>query len=120
MSLFDQHPAPYPVRVMRAYCWRVTDADTAVIEADLGFRASVTVPIRFLGINAPELSTPEGKVAKAALIPLIELKPVLLTPFRDRQSFARWMGEVQYYQPDTESWHDVGQWLVDRGLAVRI
>ena len=120
MSLFDTHPAPYPIRIMRAYCVRVLDADTYHVEADCGFHASMTVPVRLRGVNAPELTTEEGKTARLAVQALIEGRPVMLIPFRDRQSFARWIGDVQFYEPETQTWHDLATWLVAEGLAVRV
>jgi micrococcal nuclease len=45
---------------------RVIDGDTIVCRLDLGWRvAKFLEPIRIIGINAPEMSTPEGKTAKA-------------------------------------------------------
>jgi endonuclease YncB( thermonuclease family) len=43
------------------------DGDTSKISADLGFGISAKITVRWLGINAPELSTPEGKTARDAL-----------------------------------------------------
>jgi micrococcal nuclease len=43
---------------------RVIDGDTIVMDVDLGFNTWVRkVKFRLKGINAPELSTPEGKDA---------------------------------------------------------
>ena len=42
----------------------IHDGDTLHCGVDLGCDVSVNMTIRLYGINAPELSTPEGKVAK--------------------------------------------------------
>ena len=46
---------------------RVVDGDTVNLTIDLGFRLSYTSNCRLAGINAPELSTDEGKKSKAEL-----------------------------------------------------
>ena len=124
MSQFDSHPLSYPVRTMRAWCVRVIDADTLHIEADCGFFSSMTVPVRLRGVNAPELNTPEGRAARDAVRGLVEGKPLILTPYRDRQSFARWIGDVLYYQAPVAdkwaSWSNLADWLVSQGHAVRV
>lgn len=52
----------YPAEVLR-----VIDGDTVTIRVDLGFYLYLQHNVRFFGVNAPELSTPEGKAAKAEL-----------------------------------------------------
>ena len=39
---------------------RVMDGDTVVVRADLGWRVQLETSVRIDGINAPEMSTPEG------------------------------------------------------------
>jgi endonuclease YncB( thermonuclease family) len=120
VSLFDEHPIPYPVRILRAICERVIDGDTYHIAVDCGFHCTMTVPVRLRGVNAPELRTEAGKNARLAVQTLIEGKPVMLTPYRDRQSFARWVGDVQFYQPVDGTWQDLADWLVLNSSAVRV
>jgi len=43
----------------------IHDGDTIHCGIDLGMDIAVHDTIRFYGLNAPELATPEGKVAKA-------------------------------------------------------
>jgi endonuclease YncB( thermonuclease family) len=50
---------PYPAVVRD---WH--DGDTCHIDVDLGFGLILSLSCRIFGINAPELSTPEGKAAK--------------------------------------------------------
>lgn len=59
---------PYPARVVR-----VVDGDTVILDLDLGFGlyfqgedwdGHVRLSCRVLGINAPELGTPEGEASK--------------------------------------------------------
>jgi endonuclease YncB( thermonuclease family) len=46
---------------------RVVDGDTVNLTIDLGFRLTYTANCRLSGINAPEMSTEEGKTSKIAL-----------------------------------------------------
>lgn len=46
---------------------RVIDGDTINLTLDLGFRLSYTANCRLAGINAPELHTIDGRIAKEAL-----------------------------------------------------
>lgn len=50
---------PYPGVVVTVH-----DGDTIDIKLDLGFDLTIYARVRVFGINAPELKTPEGKVAK--------------------------------------------------------
>jgi endonuclease YncB( thermonuclease family) len=50
---------PYPAVVRD---WH--DGDTCHIDLDLGFGLILSLSCRIYGINAPELSTPEGKPSK--------------------------------------------------------
>jgi endonuclease YncB( thermonuclease family) len=50
---------------------RVVDGDTVWVDVDLGFDAHRHIDLRLLGIQAPELNTPEGETAKTTLEHLI-------------------------------------------------
>ena len=64
----------------RARITRVIDGDTVEAEIDLGFRVSLEVVLRLVGINAPEVhgsDRPRGLAAKAHLLELLQhLTPV--------------------------------------------
>lgn len=55
----------------RATVIRVVDGDTVWLSVDLGFDVHRNDSFRLAGINAPETSTSEGKVAKDWLISLL-------------------------------------------------
>ena len=48
----------------KAFVERVVDADTLIVKIDLGFETRIRQYLRLRGINAPEISTPEGKRAR--------------------------------------------------------
>ena len=69
--------------VYRATVVRVIDADTLVLNIDLGFRVHT------------EISTPEGIAAREAVVNLLTLaKTVTVSSYRDKRSFARWVVDV--------------------------
>lgn len=73
------------------------DADTLRFDIDLGFgNWTKSQPVRVYGIDAPELSTPEGKAARdfvRALLP--SGSKVVLSTFRDtREKYGRYLGKI--------------------------
>jgi endonuclease YncB( thermonuclease family) len=50
---------------------RVVDGDTMKLVLDLGWNITLTTNCRVLGIDAPELATPEGKAARDFAVRLL-------------------------------------------------
>lgn len=50
---------------------KVIDGDTVVCDLDLGWHIHLTSGVRLLGINAPEMSTPQGPAARDFLASLV-------------------------------------------------
>jgi micrococcal nuclease len=74
---------------------KVVDGDTCHAEVDFGCDLFRRMVLRFHGINAPELSTPAGKDAKAFLVPLIEGKAVILRTIKDHQEkYGRYLSRT--------------------------
>lgn len=98
----------------------VHDGDTITVDVDLGFRIHHQMELRFLGINAPELKTPEGVAARDYL--LTKVKPgdtvrivTVATPSKDdkREKYGRYLATI--YVGDL----DVNEDMVKSGHAVR-
>jgi micrococcal nuclease len=87
------NPLPF---VYSARLIAVHDADTITVDIDLGFSIVMrNVKLRLNGINAPELSTPEGKIAQAWLASRIAGKPLVIKTIKDRQEkYGRLLAEV--------------------------
>jgi len=87
----------YPCRVDA-----VTDGDTLLATIDAGFRVHVQSKVRLLGIDCPELSTPEGKLARDFVVNWV-LKAtatladwpfqLLCTGYDKRDKYGRWLGD---------------------------
>lgn len=69
---------------------------------------------RFYGINAPELATPEGKVAQVALAAQLPLGSIVeLTTWLDPfDKYGRVLGRIVF------GGLDLNQWMLDNGFAV--
>jgi micrococcal nuclease len=93
---------------------RVVDGDTIEVEVDLGFHIKMNMKIRLAGINAPEMSTAEGKKTKAEMIHLLEDQTVTLLTIKDKQEkYGRYLGVI------VKNKQNINEWLVEQKLAVR-
>jgi endonuclease YncB( thermonuclease family) len=77
---------------------RVIDGDTLVCLVDLGFGTFRRETFRLLGLDAPELATPEGERAKAFVEEWIATngRQVVVVTVRDkREKYGRYLALVQ-------------------------
>jgi micrococcal nuclease len=96
----------------RAKLIRVIDADSIVLDIDLGFYEwRLGQSYRLLRINAPELNTEEGKVARVALEKFLAGKNIIAQTQKS-DSFGRFLVELY---ADSQNCSD---WLVSNGFAV--
>lgn len=94
---------------------RLIDADTVVLDVDLGFHIRHRITTRLDGINAPELKTPAGKDARDVLMLLIGGKTLAIETIRDRQDkYGRWLAVI-YLEDGVAT---ANQWMLDNGHAV--
>lgn len=95
----------------RATLCRVIDADTVRLILDLGFKLSrLEDSYRLVRIDAPELTTPEGKTAKDGLAAFLAGKS-LVAQTQKADSFGRYLCEL--WANDL----NCSDWLVAEGLA---
>jgi endonuclease YncB( thermonuclease family) len=95
----------------------IYDADTCRADIDLGFGIwTANQSIRLYGIDAPELGTPEGRVARDYLRTLMPVgSTVLLRTHKDEaEKYGRWLGQIWLHDGDVLS---INQQLVDTGHA---
>jgi micrococcal nuclease len=83
----------------RATLVRLIDADTFRMDIDLGMYVHNMANVRLVGVYAPELSTPEGKMARDTVAEwwggsIDPTDPVILRTEKDRKSFDRWLGTL--------------------------
>lgn len=74
---------------------RVIDGDTVVLDLDLGFyQWRLNRSYRLARINAPEMSTPEGRAARDWLVArLVDVRAYLVQTAK-ADSFDRWIVEL--------------------------
>ncbi len=91
------------------------DGDTSRAEISLGLDVTVRVTLRWLGINAPELATPEGKAALVALTAKLPVGTVCtITTIKDHQEkYGRYLATFTLADGT-----NVNDWLVKSGYAV--
>lgn len=101
----------YTARVLR-----VVDADTVHLDVDLGFDVRRKDSFRLYGINAPEMSTPEGVAARDWLVArLAGADRVVVTTVKDRrEKYGRYLGVLWVGSPLS----NLNQELIDEGHAV--
>lgn len=75
---------------------RVVDGDTIEMNFDLGRRIFQNDSIRLYRINAPELSTPEGVLAKKYLQKILPIgtEVIVQTHKNKNEKYGRWLGDV--------------------------
>lgn len=91
---------------------RIVDGDTIRLELDLGLHIWRTDNCRILGINAPELNTPEGVAAKRYAVELLPVDAEVLFESRQLDKYGRPLGRL------TRNGVDFGQLMLDGGHAV--
>jgi micrococcal nuclease len=95
----------------RASVIRVVDGDTLWLDVDLGFDVKRRDSFRLYGINAPELSTPEGVAAKVWLEGQLAGGIGMVTTHKDqREKYGRylatlWVGGVNINEAMVEAGH---------------
>ncbi len=95
---------------------KVYDADTITVDLDMGMRIwQHGVKVRLFGVNAPELSTPEGKVARDAVRELMPLGMRVRILSHSFEKYGRLLGTI-FVEDDVS----LNQWLLESGYAVEV
>ena len=68
---------------------KIVDGDTVDVLVDLGFEVYKKVRCRLAGINAPEMSTAEGKVSKEFLVAVLPLNTDVVIISRKYDKYGR-------------------------------
>lgn len=88
-----------PAYMYDAWLIDLVDGDTLHCGVSPGFDFALNLTVRFYGINAPEMSTPEGKTAKAYAAQWFQThcpdgKFVLATVKDRREKYGRYLGSI--------------------------
>lgn len=87
---------PDPPYAYRATILSVHDGDSLTCDVDLGFRIRQTMPLRLLGLDAPELRTEQGRAARDWLTARLPAGTIVLVrTVRDRrEKYGRLLADV--------------------------
>lgn len=84
----------------KATIFKIHDADTFFADVDLGFHVEKSMWLRLAGVDAPEISTPEGQAALRFVQEWFAgSRDVVITTEKDRrgaerQTFGRYVAHV--------------------------
>lgn len=96
-----------PLYYYRAKVVSVYDADTVRLSIDLGFEVALgSIPVRLLGIDAPELGTVGGKLARDYLRLLLPVgREVIINTDKDKtEKYGRYLAVLYYPQETDFTW----------------
>jgi micrococcal nuclease len=107
-----------PKYVYRATYLANYDGDTIDLNVDLGFQIAVTIRVRLLGVDTPELrgvdeaEKTRGLRAKEFTREFLEGKEVVVRTYKDKKGkYGRWLAELWVGQ------RSLGEALQEAGLA---
>ena len=108
----------YPARVLK-----VVDGDTFDARIDVGFGIGLNDRLRLKGIDAPEITTAEGRLAKSFLTDQLTPCPQIILRTTREEKFGRWLADVFILKGETAprriaaEGEYLNQLLLDEGLA---
>ncbi|MDP8213379.1 MAG: DUF1016 N-terminal domain-containing protein [Candidatus Zapsychrus exili] len=79
----------YPAKITK-----IIDADTVDAQIDVGFSIGLNERLRFKGIDAPEITTQAGKVAKKFLVDYLVKCPIVVIRTKTKGNYGRWISDV--------------------------
>ncbi len=104
---------------------RIIDGDTLDVVIDVGFGITLRDRLRLKGINAPEMGTPSGQLAKTFVQNTLASCPLIVMRSSKSEMYGRWLADI-FYLPQCQDPFKIareGQYLnqvlIDQGLAER-
>lgn len=105
---------PKPVYTYAATVEKVVDGDTVDVDLDLGMRIHFKTRLRLEGIDAPEMSTGDGKTVKALLQELLPVGASVTVQTRKPDKYGRALATVT-----SNAGVDVATWLLENAPGVK-
>jgi len=104
----------------RANITSIHDGDTLTVDIDLGFGVWLREQkLRLYGINAPELSTAEGKNSRDAIVGLLGSNTAVdietKKPEGEKEKYGRWLATIWVVSNGVTT--NVNHWMVTNGYA---
>lgn len=95
---------------------RIIDADTLILEVDVGFHIKVEERFRLLGVDAPEKGEDGYEQANAFVYNSLKDKDLIINT-QKQDGFRRWLVDVFYFENDRLI--SLAKELIVRGLAIK-
>lgn len=115
-----------PEYTYRAWVEKVIDGDTIWAQIDCGFGSVARQKLRFRGIDAPEMDTPEGKAAQAFVKKRLPAGSVIVIRTHKNDKYDRYLADI-FYLPGSADPAKIltggvflNQELLDNVLAVKM
>jgi len=86
----------------KAYLGKVVDGDTLVVNIDLGFKVFIRQRLRLRGLDAPELGTKQGALAKKFLESRLQTCKFLIIKTHGSDKYDRYLVDVFYQKGETD------------------
>ena len=121
LSLYKEGKAAlytYPANILN-----VVDGDTVDVRIDVGFGIGLNDRLRLKWINAPELNTAPGRLAKSYLSEHLTKCPYVVLRTTREEKFGRWLADVFTLPHCTDPYkiaaegEYLNQVMLDKGLA---
>jgi len=86
----------------KAYLEKVVDGDTLVVNIDLGFRTFIKQRLRLRGLDAPELGTKQGALAKKFVESRLKDVKFLIIKTHGSDKYDRYLVDVFYLKNESD------------------
>jgi len=86
----------------KAYLAGIIDGDTIKVNIDLGFDTFTTQTLRLRGINAFELSTSEGKLARDFVVSKLQSLDFFVIKTYHKDRYSRFLADIFYSKDQTD------------------
>lgn len=103
----------------KAVVLKVVDGDTLHLNVDLGLDVWIKIKVRMAGINAPEMSTDEGKKSKAFLETKLPVGTnLVISTVKDRkEKYGRYLAYIFLDDSTKDNLKSINNLLVESGFA---
>jgi len=123
----------FPI-TLRAQCLTVIDGDTVDVLIDCGFHTFARMRVCLLGVDTPELHSPDSferakaveakewmramlKPMQVRDVALLRMWPLKIVTQKDPDNFGRWLADIWTYLGEPAEEVHVNQRLLEMGLA---
>jgi len=98
---------------------KIIDADTIRLDIDLGMRVHIIETVRLIGIDAPELGTIPGQIARSFVVKELTAVIAIKIQTTKPEKYGRWLATLLYQDPaQGPDWRNLNDLLLSTHHAV--